>query len=59
MRRFIHFSDSTKRKGKGSIGFDPLYKVRYPLDVMMVPQGCVEGEGKEWKALLYTIHDMA
>lgn len=35
MRRFIHFSDSTKRKGKGSIGFDPLYKVRYPLDVMM------------------------
>jgi hypothetical protein len=35
MRRFIHFWDSSKRKGKGTVGFDPLYKVRYPLDVMM------------------------
>ena len=35
MRRFIHFSDNSRRKGKGISGFDPLFKVRYPLDVMM------------------------
>jgi len=35
MRHFIHFSDRSKRKGKGAIGFDPLFKVRHPLDVMM------------------------
>ena len=35
MRRFIHFSDNSKRKGKGISGFDPLFKVQYPLDVMM------------------------
>ena len=35
MRRFIHFSDNSKRKPKTVCGYDPLFKVRYPLDVLM------------------------
>ena len=35
MRRYIHFCDNSKKKSKGTRGFDPLFKVRYPLDVMM------------------------
>jgi len=44
MHRFIHFSDSSKRKGKGISGFNPLFKVRYPLDVMM------KGMRSDWTA---------
>jgi len=43
-RRFIHFSDNSKRKGKGISGFYPLFKVRYPLDIM------IKGMRSAWTA---------
>ena len=44
MRRHIHFSDNSTRKPKGVSGYDPLYKVRYPLKVMM------KGMRRAWNA---------
>ena len=35
MRRSIKFCDNTKRKERNVAGYDPLFKVRYPLEVMM------------------------
>ena len=35
MRRYIHFADNHRQAEKGQPGYDALYKVRYPLDIMM------------------------
>ena len=35
MRRYIHFCDNSKKKEKGVRGYDALYKVSYPLRIMM------------------------
>jgi hypothetical protein len=35
MRRCIHFCDNFARKAKDIKGYDPLFRVRYPLDIMM------------------------
>ena len=35
LRRYIHFADNNKANPKGTTGYDPLFKVKYVLDVMM------------------------
>ncbi|KAL3757005.1 hypothetical protein ACHAWU_003889 [Discostella pseudostelligera] len=35
LRHYIHFADNSKAKAKDEIGYDPLFKVSYPLEVMM------------------------
>ena len=35
LRRYIHFADNSKAKLKGTAKYDPLFKVKYVLDVMM------------------------
>jgi hypothetical protein len=35
MRRYIHFADNHRQAEKGQPGYDALYKVWYPLDIMM------------------------
>ena len=44
MRRYIHFCDNSKRKGKGQAGYDPLYKIAYALDEIS------KGLRRAWKA---------
>ena len=34
MRRHLHFADNHKHNPKGSRGYDPLYKVAYPLETI-------------------------
>ena len=35
MRSFIHFSDNANWVDKGTTGYDPLFKVRYPMSLFM------------------------
>jgi len=35
MRRNIHFADNATQKAQGELGYDPLFKVSYPLGVIM------------------------
>jgi hypothetical protein len=34
LRRNLHFADNYKQQPEGSEGYDPLFKVRYPLDII-------------------------
>ena len=44
MRQYIHFCDNSKRKSKGDIGYDALFKVNFALETMM------KGMRKAWVA---------
>ena len=44
MRQCIHFCDNSKRKAKGDIGYDALFKVNFALETMM------KGMRKAWVA---------
>ena len=44
MRSFIHFSDNANWVDKGTTGYDPLFKVRYPMSLFM------KGMRKAWVA---------
>ena len=44
MRRYIHFSEIACQKKEGEVGYDPLFKVRHALDVMM------RGMKRAWQA---------
>ena len=44
MRSYVHFADKSKRIEKGSPGYDPLFKVKCPLEIFMT------GIGKAWVA---------
>ena len=35
MRRYIHFVNNNDARKKGTAGYDPLYKVHYPFEMMM------------------------
>ena len=46
MRRYIHFADNHRQAEKGQPGYDALYKVRYPLDIMMAGIRAALTDGK-------------